>query len=121
MCQFSIDYLTDKQDLDVIINHMAQVWTNKNSFELLLQLHQSVSKCTAINSQHNPKISDIKETDADTMHVCEFIDGFNYEDLPKISKSTRKSNCFEESFDKGPTSQPKPVDEFDFSPSNNVF
>lgn len=55
------------------------------------------------------------------MHVCEFIDGFNYEDLPKISKSTRKSNCFEESFDNKPTSQPKPVDEFDFSPSNNVF
>lgn len=94
-----MDYLIDKQDLDVIINHMAQVWTNKNPFDLLNKLHELVSKCTAFNSQHIPQISDIKETNPDTMHVCEIIEGFDYERLKKISKSTRKSNGLEDSFD----------------------
>jgi len=33
------------------------------------------------------------------MHVCEIIEGFDYERLKKISKSTRKSNGLEDSFD----------------------
>lgn len=40
LCTFAVDYLIDKQDLDVIVNHMAQVWTNRNPFDVLENIHE---------------------------------------------------------------------------------
>ena len=75
---------------------MAQVWTNRNTFDLFAWLHESVSKSCGFDSQHNSRISDIRETDAEKLHVCDLIGGYDYHRLQKLQKGNRKSTGFDD-------------------------
>ena len=59
------------------------------------------------------------------MHVCELISGFEYEKIQKLTKSARRSNCFEDSANLG--SATGAVKQFvlegseDDCPSSNIY
>jgi hypothetical protein len=62
---------------------MELVWTC-DIFELFDWFHKPLSKGCGFDSQHNTRISDIRETDAEKWQLCDLIGGYDDHRLQKL-------------------------------------
>lgn len=114
ICSFAIDYLVQEKDLGTILDYMVMTWGYSDIFGLFENYHKPLSKSCGFDSQHNTRISDIRETDAGKLHLCHLIGGnlksTSFDDT-SIDSADQKAAAF---------LQNETIFEVANSPSNNV-